>query len=215
MAALPAGRRTHVEASTFLTHTDPQALAGASAVAEVAARIAASTWTQKPAVDEFIGVLSSLSAESGWLAAVNAMQDACGSADPLAAAQARFGSKQGISGYVLHSVPFALVAWYHHFGDYRATIEAITQAGGDVDTVAAIAGALAGATTGPAGIPPEWVADVADWPHGIACLRALATGLAGPSSQTPTGFSPWLFPPGILFTLLVLLHGFRRLLPPY
>jgi ADP-ribosylglycohydrolase len=210
-----AGRRAHVDASTLLTHTDPKALAGALAVAEVAARIAAGTWTQKPAVDDFIAMLAGLSPEPGWLAAVNEIREACKLQDPVAAAQERFGSKQGVSGYVLHSVPFALVAWYHHFGNYRATIEAITQAGGDVDTVAAIAGALAGAAVGPQGIPSDWVNNVADWPHGTAYIRALATGLTSPGSPVRTHFSPWLFPRGILFTLLVLLHGFRRLLPPY
>lgn len=210
-----AARRSHVEASTLLTHTDPKAFAGALAVAEVAARIVEGAWAKKPATENFIAMLASLSPEPGWSAAVNEMRDACEAQDPIALARDRFGSKNGVSGYVLHSVPFALVAWYHHFGDYRATIESITQAGGDVDTVAAIAGALAGATVGARGIPPEWVNDVADWPHGTAYIRALSTGLATADSQTPTYFSAWLFPRGILFTLLVLLHGFRRLLPPY
>lgn len=208
-------RRAHVEASTRLTHTDPKAFAGALAVAEVAARIAPREWARKPALEDFVVVLARLSAEPQWQSAVKDLREACAAQDPIAAALERFGSRRGVSGYVLHSVPFALAAWYHHFGDYRATIEAITQAGGDVDTVAAIAGALAGASGGPEGIPAEWIDGVLDWPHGIAYARALALGLADPQSNPPAGFSPWLLPRGILFTLVVLLHGFRRLLPPY
>jgi ADP-ribosylglycohydrolase len=208
-------RRDHVEASTLLTHTDPKALAGALAVAEVAARLAAGVWTRKPTTDDFIAALAGVSSEPGWLAAVDAMRAACESSSPLAYAQERFGSQNGILGFVLHSVPFALLAWRHHFGDYRATIEAVTQAGGDVDTVAAIAGALAGAAVGPSGIPSDWVNDIADWPHSLAYIRSLAAGLVRQDSHTRTYFSPWLFPRGIVFTLLVLAHGFRRFLPPY
>ena len=116
---------------------------------------------------------------------------------------------------MLQSVPFAIVAWHHHNGNYRATIEAITQAGGDVDTVAAIAGALAGVGAGPEGIPEAWRRGLVDWPHSLRYLDRLAVGLADPTVPVKTGFSPWLFVRGIVFTILVLPHGFRRLLPPY
>lgn len=218
-------RRAHVHASTLLTHTDPKAFAGALAVAEVAAQLVAGVWKHKPDIDTFTSLLAGISADTSWQAVVAGMRAACDSPDTMGFALQQFGSPQGISGYVLHSVPFALLAWYHHFGDYRATIESITQAGGDVDTVAAIAGALAGATSGTDGIPRTWINHLADWPHSTDYLRALAAGLVAcdpqtndPVEQTPavnTRFSPWLFPRGILFTTVVLLHGLRRLLPPY
>lgn len=218
-------RRAHVHASTLLTHTDPKAFVGALAVAEVAAQLVAGSWKQKPDIDVFISLLANISADTSWQNVLAGMRAACDSPDPMAFALKQFGSRQGISGYVLHSVPFALLAWYHHFGDYRATIETITQAGGDVDTVAAIAGALAGATSGTDGIPPTWIKHLVDWPHSTDYMRALASGLVAcdvspnnPIQQLPavnTRFSPWLFPRGILFTTVVLLHGLRRLLPPY
>ena len=133
----------------------------------------------------------------------------------MSRAAERFGSRKGVSGYVLRSVPFAIVAWHHHFGDYRATIETITQAGGDVDTVAAIAGALAGISTGPEGIPERWRAGLLDWPHSLDYLHRLAAALADSAVTVDTAFSPWLFVRGSVFTALVLTHGFRRLLPPY
>ena len=208
-------RRAHVEASTMLTHTDPKALAGALAVAEVAARLAAGVWTQRPNAQELAAVLASVSSEPAWRAAVELIEELCASSAPLEAAPERLGSRNGVSGYALHTVPFAIVAWQRHFGDYRATIEAIVRAGGDVDTVAAIAGALAGITVGPSGIPAEWVSGVSDWPHSISYIRALAAGLADPAAPVCTAFSPWQFPRGLLFLALVLAHGFRRLAPPY
>lgn len=210
-----AARRAHVEASTMLTHTDPKALAGALAVAEVAARLAAGVWTQRPDAHELAAVLASVSRAPEWLTAVKLIEALCTSSAPLAAAPENFGSRNGVSGYALHTVPFAIVAWHRHFGDYRATIEAIVRAGGDVDTVAAIAGALAGISVGRSGIPPDWVEGVVDWPHSIAYVRALAAGLADPAAAVSTAFSPWQFPRGLFFLTLVLAHGFRRLAPPY
>ncbi|MBS1196823.1 MAG: dinitrogenase reductase activating glycohydrolase (draG) [Proteobacteria bacterium] len=208
-------RQTHVAASTLLTHTDPKALAGALAIAEVAAHLVSQRWLERPPLAEFIQTLQDISPDPDWNEAINSLQAALNAADPLAAAQKYFGSRNGISGYVLHSVPFALAAWYHHFGDYRSTIEAITQAGGDVDTVAAMAGSLAGISAEHSGIPTEWVDKLNDWPHSTKYLRSLAAGLADPAKPVCTSFSPWFFPRGIIFTVIVLAHGFRRLLPPY
>jgi ADP-ribosyl-[dinitrogen reductase] hydrolase len=208
-------RRSHVETSTRLTHTDPKALAGALAVAEVAARIISGAWQGKPTIEEFVALLGGVSPDPAWQEGVAMIRDSCESLSPVTRAEQHFGMRQGISGYVLHSVPFALVAWYHHAGNYRATIEAITQAGGDVDTVAAIGGALAGATVGESGVPSDWVGGIVDWPHGTSYLRKIAASISDESSKVSTRFSPWLALRGLAFTLLVLAHGFRRLLPPY
>lgn len=210
-----AGRHAHVETSTRLTHTDPLALSGALAVAEIAARLASGQWTMRPSSVDLIALLAGISSQAEWLQAIQSIQECCEAFAPLSLATERFGSHKGVSGYVLHSVPFAIVVWHQHYGDYRATIEAITQAGGDVDTVAAIAGALAGMSAGPASIPQDWRENIVDWPHSLGYLRELASALADPTVRVATAFSPWLFVRGIVFTVLVLAHGFRRLLPPY
>ncbi|MFZ6655365.1 ADP-ribosylglycohydrolase family protein [Undibacterium sp. TJN19] len=208
-------RRQHVEVSTLLTHTDPKALAGAMAIAEVSARLVSKQWQKKPPLTELIALLTAVSADAEWQGAVLAIQEACVSAQPVQLAKARFGNKNGISGYTLHTVPFALVVWYRHFSNYRATIEEIVKAGGDVDSIAAISGALAGATTGCAGVPEEWQAGIADWPHSRKYMQALAQKTSHHESKVSLRFSVWLFPRNIVFTIIVLLHGFRRLLPPY
>lgn len=208
-------RRSHVEASTDLTHIDPKALAGALAVAEIAARLAAGSWAQRPSPQELAAVLRAVSSQPDWLAAVSLIEVLCATCAPLESTPEEFGSRNGVSGYALHTVPFAIIAWHRHFGDYRATIEAIVRAGGDVDTVAAIAGALAGITVGRSGIPLDWIEGVIDRPHSITYIRALATGLADPAAPVSTAFSPWLFPRGLIFLAVVLAHGFRRLAPPY
>lgn len=211
----PERRRALVEASTRLTHTDPRALAGAMAVAEVAARVTAGVWTEKPAASEFAAMLREISSDPDWRACVEKIALACAAADPLEQARRDFADKNGVSGFVLHSVPFALIVWHHHYGDFRATIESIVQAGGDVDTVAAIAGAMAGAVDGTAGIPSDWISGIVDWPHGAGYLRALARRIGDASVPVATHFAPMLLLRGVVFTTLVLAHGFRRLAPPY
>ncbi len=133
------------------------------------------------------------------------------------------GLSRGVSGYVNHTVPFALFCWLRWPDDFRAAVEAAVLAGGDTDTVAAITGALVGATAGPDAIPAEWLSRLAEWPRSVAWMRRLAKHLATAAGETAGArasrplplFWPGLLPRNVLFLIVVLLHGLRRLLPPY
>jgi ADP-ribosyl-[dinitrogen reductase] hydrolase len=206
-------RRDFVSASTTLTHTDSQAFAGAMAVAEIAAQLAAGIWRHRPSVSDLHALLLKVSDDSHWQQAVVGICECCQMPDPVAAAAVRFGSKKGVQGYVMHSVPFAIVVWHRYFNDVVGCIQAIVLAGGDTDTNAAIAGALSGASEN-AEIPENWLAGIADWPHSLSYLQKLAAAL-NRGERVNTRFSPALFLRGIVFTGVVLAHGFRRLLPPY
>lgn len=212
-------RTAIVKSSTALTHTDARACAAASAIAEVAARIVRGEWLSRPSPQEFVAVLRNVSPDEHWQHAVLDVLSACNAPtgqDAMAIAESHFGGKSGVSGFAMHSVPFALVAWYANFGNFRATIGAIVHAGGDVDTVAAIAGALAGAQVTESGIPKSWVDDIVDWPHSVGYLRRLASAASEqPSIAVPSPSFLALLLRGLLFTGLVLAHGLRRLLPPY
>ena len=130
------------------------------------------------------------------------------------------GLARGVTGYIYHTVPVAVYAWLRHYGDFRATVEAALDCGGDTDTVGAIAGALAGATVGEAGIPEPWLRGIIDWPRSVRLLRTVADRLAEQlRSGAPLGevsyFWPAVLPRNLFFLLVVLFHGFRRLAPPY
>ena len=116
-------------------------------------------------------------------------------------------------------MPVALYAWYHHFADFRSALVAVIQCGGDTDTAGAVVGALAGATVGAAGIPEPWITGIVDWPRTTAVLREAADRLARSESASASGpvryFWPGVIPRNLLFLMLVLGHGLRRLLPPY
>lgn len=204
-------RRQYTHASSSLTHSDPKAQFGAQAIADVAACVARDG--TRPTVSRLEVILSDAGEGDEWRDVVRRTIDACQSGE-IRDAVTEAGLKRGVSGYIFHTLPVAVAAWHIHFGDFRKTIEAVAMLGGDTDTVAAIAGSLAGISCGREGIPNDWVTGMIDRPHGIAYILKLSEVLDSGRSDS-TGFSWLLFPRGILFTVIVLCHGFRRLLPPY
>jgi ADP-ribosylglycohydrolase len=119
-----------------------------------------------------------------------------------------------------HTLPCALHVWLAHQKDYRAAVTAMIRLGGDSDTTAAIVGAIVGARVGKAGIPAEWFDHLAEWPRSVAWMEHLSERLASHCATQTNGASLWinplaLFVRNVLFMLIVLTHGFRRLLPPY
>lgn len=58
------------------------------------------------------------------------------------------------------SVPFAIGTWLRHLDDPRGAILEAASAGGDTDSTAAMAGALAGAYAGIDAVPVEWIDQV-------------------------------------------------------
>ena len=214
-------RLAYVAASTRITHTDPKALIGATAIAELAAWIVRDRLECRPAPDAFTALLRSCgSRDPEWLTIVATIDRAARSGCSVAELADRLGLSKGVTGYSYHTVPFVAYAWFRHCGDYRQTLTAVLDCGGDTDTTGAIAGALAGATVGEEGIPEEWRAGVTDWPRSIPLLRALAGRLATvANSGRPTAPVRYCWPAiplrNLAFLLIVLTHGFRRLLPPH
>lgn len=207
----PDLRHRFTRASTILTHTDPKAGFGARVVADLAACVSRDGTRPTPSMIEEI--LRDAGEGDEWAEVVQSTVEACRSGEIRDAVTAE-GLKRGVSGYILHTLPVAVAAWYIHFGNFRKTIEAVAMLGGDTDTVAAIAGSLAGISCTRDGIPSGWISGIIDRPHSVAYISELAEALDNAQAGN-TGFSWLLFPRGVLFTVIVLGHGFRRLLPPY
>ena len=95
--------------------------------------------------------------------------------------------------------------------------------GGDADSTAAIAGALAGCAGGAAAVPADWLAGLWEWPRGEPWFRRCADHLA--TAETPAARAaavqdlrvpPWAVPlRNAAFWAVVLAHALRRLAPPY
>ena len=130
------------------------------------------------------------------------------------------GSRNGVSGYMYHSVPAVLHAWFTHPRDFAQALTTLIRCGGDTDTTAAMLGAIIGSRVGRAGIPTKWLNDLAEWPRTVAWIDALARTTAEAVQQgKPQAAQPLsiigLVLRNAFFFVLVLAHGLRRLLPPY
>jgi ADP-ribosyl-[dinitrogen reductase] hydrolase len=210
-----------VKASTTLTHTDPRALTAAMAVARLAAWAVRHGPSQPPEIGALIETLAGLAPDDAeWRDLVEKIRVAHKGKMTVTTFAVSLGLEKGVTGYAYHTVPVAIYAWLLHYGDFRATVEAVLECGGDTDTSGAIAGALAGATTGPKKIPGQWLVGIIEWPRSMKLLTEAAYRLAyqkrdgrplGPVSY----FWPGVLVRNLFFMAIVLLHGLRRLLPPY
>ena len=74
-------------------------------------------------------------------------------------AQAAYELGNGSRVLALDTVPFTLWVAATRLEDYTAAVHACIEAGGDVDTTAAIVGGIVATYTGlgPTGVPPAWL----------------------------------------------------------
>ncbi len=215
----PAHLRSLVRASTRLTHTDPKAEYGAFAVA-LAAHAAASDTPPSPQSYQ-ASLCAALGDDAQELTAFVAKTVASAEAGETTETFAEsLGLSRGVTGYVYHTVPVVLHAWFRHPTDFRAAVLEVIGCGGDTDTTAAILGAIVGAGVGRQGIPPEWLDGLWEWPRSVAWMERLGARLAIATATQTAGQAVRLPALGVLlrnllFLAVVLYHGFRRLLPPY
>jgi ADP-ribosyl-[dinitrogen reductase] hydrolase len=214
----PERRRDFVLASSRLTHRGWQAETAALAVAESVA-LTARTETQ-PAADKIMEMLHRLSNQDEWQTVLSQIASSLAARNSVSEFVRSLGLEKGVTGYSLHVVPVAIFAWLRHPGDFRAALISALECGGDTDTVGAVLGALAGATDGRQGIPADWLDGILEWPRSVSFMERVAARLAeqkrAAHSLGPVRYF-WLglIPRNILFLVIVILHGFRRLAPPY
>lgn len=215
----PSQLGTMVRASTRITHTDPKAEWGALAVATAAACASVhGTSVDSGQVEMVLASLPGAANELGDL--VGAAWDSAQRGESTQEFAQQHGMARGVSGYVCQTVPVALHAWMLHPNDLRNGVLAAVRCGGDTDTVAAIAGGIIGAGVGRGGVPQDWLDGLMEWPHTVRWMESLAAQLgASLDNQPQPGFHDAPFTAialrNLLFTAVVLAHGFRRLAPPY
>jgi ADP-ribosylglycohydrolase len=213
-----ARRREFAVASSRLTHRGWQAEVAALAVTEAAAL--ARVHPGVPDATRVLAALARICEEREWQQCLSKIESCLRRNDSVAEFARGHGLERGVSGYSLHVVPVALFAWLRHEGDFRCALTAALDCGGDTDTVGATLGALCGASAGPESIPGEWIDSLAERPRSVTFIRALGQRLAdqkeaGQSLGELHYFWPALIPRNLLFIVVILAHGFRRLLPPY
>ncbi len=218
-ATEPKQLEAFVRATTIITHSDPKAIVGAMAIAQLAAWSVRNPNAREPNLPEIFELLRTLSSELEWTQIVESMYAACQQQTTVEELATRLGEK-GVSGYIFHTVPVAVYAWLRHFGDFETGVTAALNCGGDADTVGAIAGALFGITVGDQDVPKKWLGTICDFPRSPALLARVADRLATLKTQKNRDgqvayFWPALLIRNVLFLGIVIAHGFRRMLPPY
>lgn len=207
-----------VAASTRITHTDPRAEQGALLIA-----LAAREGALHGSIDDAMPMLAAwrqLVEDRQLLSALERIEYHLSHQSSAQVFADDLGLHQGVSGFINHTVPVALYAWLRYPDDYRQAVEAVISLGGDTDTTGAIVGGLMGATLGDAAIPAEWIDGIAEWPRSTQWMRRLCERLSssittGEAIQPPGYCWPATLLRNIAFLLIILYHGFRRILPPY
>ena len=208
-----------VRSSSRMTHTDPKAEFGAIAIA-LAAREAsrndtvdANRWLElvsRVMPGDASELLSLLQSAVASVANGQSTSDFAGS----------LGLERGVTGYTYHTVPVAVHSWLSFPNDFRKSITAVIECGGDADTTAAIAGGILGSRVGREGIPAEWIEGIWEWPRSVSWMQSLGVELSQSWPNSNFSRAPRVNPiavimRNVLFLAVVLSHGFRRLGPPY
>ncbi|OZV78792.1 hypothetical protein CA850_18875 [Micromonospora echinospora] len=146
-------------ASAEVTHAHPEGIAGAVAVAVAAALAARGRLDgQRPDAARLLaGVAGALDPGGEVHRGVRRAADLRDRS--LAEAVDALGNGSRVTAQ--DTVPFTLWVAARHLADYPAAIRACVEAGGDVDTTAAIVGGVVAAYTGvgvPGGVPADWLA---------------------------------------------------------
>jgi ADP-ribosylglycohydrolase len=215
----PEKLKQFVKASTEITHSDPKAYFAALAVALATYQSASD---EKPSPERFLATLKDMLPQDVAKELHELLQRAADSAangEPVTKFARDIGSRKGISGYSYHTVPCVLQVWFGKPEDFAQGLQDIIRAGGDTDTTGAIFGGIVGARVGKQGIPETWLSNIIEWPKSISWLERLGSAVAE-SEQTNATQCPRYFVPGIvlrnvIFMMIVLAHGFRRLAPPW
>lgn len=211
--------RQYVRASTRMTHTDPRAEYGAMAVA-----LAAWMSSQKAAVDPeaFYTALKKVcqNDESDFVVLMRKTVVSVQRKETIEEFVKRLNCERGVSGFIMHTVPVVIHIWLTHQDNFRLALFTTIRCGGDTDTTAAIMGAIMGARVGYHNLPEAWVEGLMEWPRSVAWMRQVTHRLARVHQKNQNESQvlvnlPALFVRNLIFLCLALLHGLRRLLPPY
>lgn len=188
-----------VAASTRMTHLDPRAEQAALVIARLARGAAPR--------DQVIDAIADPELRARTQRALVAAHDH----EELERLRTSLSFELGVTGFVNDTLPAVVFCWQRWPDDPAAAVEAAIRLGGDTDTVAALVGALAGATTGPAAFPERWLADIRDWPLTLATLHHLADALAhgGPAPRLRSFAAG---PRNLLLLAVVLGHALSRAL---
>jgi ADP-ribosylglycohydrolase len=194
-----------------VTHRDDRAVEGAMYVAEVAAVCASSSGSISP--ECFQGEARGVVKNPQLCDAIDRAVELAGRKVGVHEAAETCGN----TGFVVHTVPFALFCLLRFGDDPLKTLQEAISAGGDTDSIGAILGGWLGTLHGEAGVPGKLINRIHDGPFGPSHLRKLATYLSnvrtGEPSLVPRYSQAAALTRNLALYPVILGHGLRRILP--
>ena len=216
----PGKMMEFVKASTIITHSDPKAEWGAASAALAA--FMASNNNEPVLPEKYLEEISKLLGEeaSEFTALMEKVVNSVKSGQSTGDFAIESGLKKGVSGYIYHTMPIVIHSWLSNQGDFKKGLLDVIRCGGDSDTAGAIVGGILGAGIGVEGIPDKWQKNIFEFPRSIEWIKKLGEKLNLYKSEPKQSKAPFynhllIYPRNFIFTMTVLTHGFRRMLPPY
>lgn len=204
-----------VRAATRITHTDPKAYHGALATA-MAAYLNSTAGIDPHAF--FNGLTAALKDRDAqaFLDLMRITIESARSGETTRFFAQKMNLEKGVTGYIYHTIPVVIHAWLTCGNDFRKGITQVIECGGDTDTTAAILGGIIGSGIGEKAIPEQWISRLCEWPATVSWMRDLGRCLAqGRIRPRPLFRFFFQLCRNMVFLTIVLIHGLRRMFPPY
>lgn len=174
----PEKLRQMVRVSTRITHLDPRAERGTLVLA-LAARFILEHKRLKvtPFLEDLLNWISEEEDVELWdlLGLLDSSLERQQSTREFAL---ELGLQSGVSGYVYHTLPVVLHAWFSFPSNFTAAVTSVIELGGDTDTTAALVGGLVGIRVSQDGVPPEWAEQLWEPARGLTHLERAAGSLS-------------------------------------
>lgn len=212
--------RSLSDVSSALTHRDRRSSDGAFLIAMAANWCRFHRASDSKLFFDFIGKCGAVPTDESFAQKFSFLRQSLESGEETTDFAAAIGMSNGVTGFVVPTVLVALHAWLSNMESFSDVILACIRCGGDTDTVASIAGSLSGAYLGFERLPSRFGDKLIDYPFSYSRLSSLSAGIvdleSGRSSGRWIGLR-WLLLPlrNIGLLIIVLLHGIRRVAPPY
>jgi len=154
----------YAETSCRITHNSKEAVINSVAIASLIGYIIKNNLNKEIAlnIEDILLFLKNISQEDFWIESIDEITIALKNNIPPLELVHSWTNTLGAIGYTKYSTLLSIYCWILYYGDYEKTIYEVIKCGGDTDTNAAIAGALAGATVGYQNIPQKLILKVND-----------------------------------------------------
>lgn len=199
----------YIKISTEITHTDPKAYYGAL----VAALTASYKWQGSFNTKNYLNYLNksldnSLESKELIFLLERAVKSVA-KGNSLQDFAVEIGSKNGISGYMYHTIPCVIHVWLCQLS-FEDSITKIIKVGGDTDTTASILGGIIAAQQGSEVIPKQWLNSIKDYPLNISYIDKNYQDLSSQTKSSLLFYCASLLR-NLFFLLVIYGHLLRRL----